>query len=126
MRKKTITCWGEAADHAHNRRLQGIVEPIDKEPDEQDDLDDPDRYPENSRDLQGSKERLFDDLCAPAGCFPGKGHESRDGQRDNPSGKEEDLEVVLHLFYLKRQDEDEEKDDQEPKVRKNVHPVHLF
>jgi hypothetical protein len=33
---------------------------------------------------------------------------------------------VLDLFYPERQDKDEEKNDQEPEIYKNVHSVHLF
>lgn len=99
---------------------------MDEEPEDQDDLDDPDRYTEKRRNLQGRKERLFDDRQAPAGGLPMEGHEPGDGQGHDPADKEEDLEVVFDHFYLKRQDKDEEKNNQEPEVCKNVHSVHLF
>ena len=41
----------EAADHADNCRLQFVVEPVDQEPDEQDDLDDPHGNVKNGRDF---------------------------------------------------------------------------
>ena len=97
-----------------------------RSPTSEDDLDDPDGYPENGRDLQGRKERLFDDLQAPAGCFPGNGHEPRDGQRHDPAGKEEDLEVVLDLFYPERQDQDEQEDNKKAAVHQKIHAVHRF
>ena len=61
IRKKTIAGRGKRSTMPTIADFQPVVEPVDEEPDKQDDLDDPDRDPENSRDLQGRKERLFDD-----------------------------------------------------------------
>ena len=43
---------------------------------------------------------------------------------NNPAGKEEDLEVVLDLFYLKRQDEDEQEDTKKAAIHQEIHAVH--
>ena len=66
-------------------------------------------------------------ICyAPAGCFPGDGHESRDGQGHDPAGKEEDLKVVLDLFYPEWQDQDEQEDNKKAAIHQNIHAIHRF
>ena len=94
--------------------------------DDKDYLDYPDRYTKNGCDLQGRKECLFNDRQAPAGCFPGDGHEPGNGQRHDPAGKKEDLEVMLDLFYPERQDEDKQENNKKAAVYQEIHTVHRY
>ncbi len=114
----------DAFNHGSENILDLMVEKINYQPHEQDNLDNPNRNACYLHNVEGRGQRFGNYLDIPSGWVIGDNYETGEGQCSSPAEEEKNFQVALDTFDPEREDEDENKDDQQPKVCQDVHENH--